>query len=124
MQRVGAGEAILFVDGEERFQGTMRKCVVPEQRHDEGHPDAIVGAQRGAVGPQPALLDVGGNRVGLEIMDLVWGLLRHHVHVGLEDDAGTVVHPGRGRLADQHVADLIHRRLQSQIAAEAWRGTR
>ena len=115
LHRVGAGEAVLFVDGEERFQRTMHDLPVFEQRHDEGHADAVVGAQRGAVGPHPALLDVGGDGVGLEIVDLARGLLRHHVHVCLEDDAGTVLHPGGGRLADQHVAHLIHRRLQPQV---------
>ena len=45
-------------------------------------------------------------------------LLGHHVHVGLEDDGGSVLVAGRGTLAHGHVANLVGAGLQVVLGGE------
>ena len=87
----GTGEAGFFVDGEKAFEGTVLDAVVGQDGHGSSHADAVVGAEGGAVAYQPAVLDVGLNGLGEEVEVFVAVFLAHHVHVGLETNAGGVL---------------------------------
>ncbi len=52
-----------------------------------GQADAVVGAERRALGVDPLALDLGLDRVLAEVVDLVGVLLADHVEVALEDGA-------------------------------------
>ena len=113
-----SGEAGLFVAGEDAFQRTMLDVGGFQQSHLHGHTDAIVGAKRGALCLHPLSVHVSLNGVLCEIECDVAVLLADHIHVTLQYDGLTVLHAGRGRLADDDVARFVASGVEVQFASE------
>ena len=118
LQAEGAVHAGLLRGGEERLQRTVHERVVLEHGEDRRHADAVVGPERRAVGRHPLAVDVGVDRVLLEVEDLVVVLLRHHVEVCLQDHALAALHALRGRFAHVDVVRLVLTALQPFRAGE------
>ena len=95
----------------------MLQAVVSQNSHCRGHADAVICAQRRAVCANPFAVHISLNGIFGEVEHLVRVLLGHHVHMCLQNHARLVFVAFRGGLADDHVADLLLDRLQSQTAA-------
>ena len=106
----------LFIHGEQCLQRGMHGVLVGQDSHGGRNADTVVSAQSRTVGRYPlaVLLYIGLDGVFLKVEDAVVVLLRHHVHMALQDDTRMVFHAGRRRFADQHVADLVLQGLQTQ----------
>jgi hypothetical protein len=89
-------------------QGVVIQC-----SEDQGHADAVVGAQGGVLGHQPAVAQGRADRVAGEIMGGAAVGLAHHIQVTLQHHARHVLMARAGRLADDQVAGLIHPGCQS-----------
>lgn len=94
----------------------MHQRVVLQHGQDGRGADAVVGAERRAVGRHPLAVDVGLDGVVLEVEHLVVVLLRHHVEVGLENHALAVLHAFRGGFAHVDVVRLVLAVLQTHVA--------
>ena len=83
----------LFVHGEECLQRRMNDILVSQNSHSRSHAYAVVGTEGGTVGSHPftVVLNVGLDRVFLEVKHAVAVLLRHHIHVSLQDHARMVL---------------------------------
>ena len=83
----------LFVHGEERLQRRMNDVLVGQDSHGCSHTYAVVRTEGGAVGGHPlaVVLNVRLDRVFLEVKHAVAVLLRHHIHVPLQDHARMVL---------------------------------
>ena len=114
LQPEGAVHAGLLRGGEERLDGTVAQRVVLEHGQNGGYADAVIGAERRAVGRHPLAVDVGLDGVLLEVEDLVVVLLRHHVEVGLQHHALAVLHPLRGGFAHVDVVARIFAALEPE----------
>lgn len=91
----------------------MGQGIVVQNGQHVGYAHAIVGAQSGALGPQPAVLDVQLQGVFAEIVVLSRVAGAHHVDVGLEQHGRPILVSGRGRLIDDHIAHLVLQMMQS-----------
>ena len=109
-----AGEAALFVDREDEFQWTMRDRVALHDGERGGHSHPVVGAQGGAVRFQPVAIHHQADGVGIEVVDGAFVLFADHVQVALKGGDGGFASGARG-LADDHVAGLVHERLQPGV---------
>ena len=118
-QVVCAVHAGLFVYREECLQGRMNGVLVGKNSHCCCHADAVVCTQSRAVGGHPfaVVLHVCLYRVFLKVEYTVAVLLRHHVHVALQNNARMILHACTRRLADQHIADLVLKGLQTKTLA-------
>ena len=85
----------------------MAEVLVSEDGENHGDADAVIRAQRGAVGVYPVTFDDGANRVFAEVMYGVLVFLRDHVKVCLQDDAGFVFAPGTTGFAHTDVAACV-----------------
>ena len=82
-QSESAVHAGLLGGREERLQRAVLQRLVLQHREDRRRADAVVGAQRRAVGRHPLAIDIGVDGVLREVELLVVVLLRHHVEVCL-----------------------------------------
>ena len=87
----------------------MNSVFVCQDRHRRRYADTVVRTERRAVGRHPfaVILDIGLDSVFLKIKHLVAVLLRHHIHVALQDHTRVPLHACRRRFTDQHVTDLV-----------------
>ena len=83
-----------FINSEESLQRRMNSILVCQNSHSSSHTDTIVRTQRRAVGryPFPVILYIGLDRIFLKIKLLVAILLRHHIHVSLQNHSGMILH--------------------------------
>ena len=102
-----AFQADFFAGGKEAFERRMAEVLVSEDGENHGDADAVIRAQRRAVGVYPVAFDDGTDRVFAEVMHCVLVFLRDHIEVRLQDDAGFVFAPGTGSLAHANVAARI-----------------
>ena len=109
LQAESAIHAGFLVLGNQGFQWTVLQVLGLQDSHDGSHTQAVVGTQRRTPGLYPITIDEGFDRVPGEIVHGIIVLLRHHVHVGLQDNALPVLHTRCGRLADDDVACLVHK---------------
>ena len=70
-------------------------------------PYAVVCPQGGSACREPFAVDVCLYGIAVEVKFNVIVLLAHHIHVALQDNDGTVLHPGCGRFADNDVAYCV-----------------
>ena len=96
----------------------MLNVVAVEDSQLNGAADAVVGAERRALGLHPFAVDNGQNGVVVEVVLHLGQLLAHHVHVTLQDDGGLLLHARRGRLTDDDIASLVNQRVQVVALAE------
>jgi len=102
-----AFQADFFAGGKEAFERRMAEVRVGEDGENHGDADAVIRAERGAVGMYPVAFDDGADRVFAEVMHGVAVFLRDHVKVRLQDDAGFVFAPGTACLAYADIAACI-----------------
>ena len=114
LEPVGAGEAGLLVDGDQRLDGAVGDVLAGEHRQGRGHADAVVGAERRALGPEQVAVLPDLDGILQEVVAGALVLLADHVHVGLEADGGPAFLPRGGRLADDHIADFVTLHLAAQ----------
>ena len=88
--------------------------------HDGCHAQTVVGTQRRAFRLHPIPVHVGLDGILGEVVHRVIILLRHHVHVGLQDDSLAVLHTRGGRLADDDIACLVHKGFQAQALTKVY----
>ena len=91
-QIVGTVHASFFVTGNQCVNRTVLQRPVLHNGHNGGHTQAIVSTEGCALGLHPFSVNPRLDRVGFKIMGAFWCLLRHHVHVSLQDDALAVFH--------------------------------
>ena len=94
----------------------MYGILVCEDRHRRSYTDTVIGTQRCAIGSYPlaVVLYIGLDRVFLKIEVLVAVLLRHHIHVSLQDHTRMVLVARRSRFANEDVTDLVVKGLQTE----------
>ena len=112
-QVIGTIHARLLVGGYQRVDGTVLQVFRLHDGHDRGHAQSVVGSQCRALGLHPLAVDPRLYGIGLEVVCRLRRLLWHHVHVGLQDDAFTVLHAWRGRFAEHDVAGGILKGLHA-----------
>ena len=110
--------ARLFILRNEHFQRTVLQVLSLEHRHGSCYTQAIVGTQSRTFSLHPIAIHIGFNWVFCKIMYCIIVLLRHHVHVGLQDDPFAILHAWSSRLTNDDIADLVDKRLQSKFFAE------
>ena len=101
--------ARLFIHGNEHLQRRVYHTLIREDSQSRCHADAVVCAEGGAVGGYPlaVVFHICLNGVGLEIEHFIAVLLRHHIHVPLQNHTRVVLHARAGGFANQDVAYLI-----------------
>ena len=99
----------LFIYGNEHLQRRVYHTLIGEDSQRRCHADAVVCTEGGAVGGYPltVIFDICLNGVGLKIEHLIAVLLRHHIHVPLQDHTRVVLHARAGGFTNQDVAYLI-----------------
>ena len=87
-----------------------------EHRQRHRHAQAVIGTERRPFGFQPVAVHPGLDRVFLEIVLDIGVLLRHHIHMALQNDSPFVLAARMRRLADNDVSALFTNRLQTEFA--------
>ena len=113
LEAVGARHAGFLVIGDQHLQRAVLHGRVFQGGQGQGHANAVVGAQRSAVRRHPFSVHIRIDGIREKVVRAVGGLLRHHVHVPLQDDALAVFHAGRGGHADDDVAGVVLDGLKS-----------
>ena len=105
-----------LINREERLQRRMNGILVCQDSHRCSYTDSVVCTKGRTVrrNPLSVVLDIRLDRIFLKIKDFVAVLLRYHIHVSLEDHTRMVLHAGRRRFANEHVADLVLQRFQTK----------
>ncbi len=113
-----AVHARLLGSREQSLYVAVFQILVLQDGQSRGDAYAVVGAEGGAVGRNPLAVDIGLDRIVLEVELLVVVLLRHHVEVRLHDDALAVLHVLGGGLADVDVMSLVLDMFQTVLGGE------
>ena len=82
-----------------------------------GHAYAVVGSQGGAFGTQPFAVNLGLDRVFVEVELRIVVFLANHVHVALENNGRHFLLARCGRLRNQHVASFIAFGVKAKFVA-------
>ena len=114
-----AEHADLLVDGEHRLEGRVLQRIGIQHRQRIGHGDAVVSAERRAVGKNIGVVMAQAQAVLRKIDIAVRILLADHVEVTLQDHGGMVLIAGAGRLADDNVVRRILLPAQAALLREA-----
>ena len=117
-QVVRTVHARLLVGGDQRLHRSVLQVLGLHHSQDGCHAQSVVGTQRGALCLHPLTVYPRLYGVGLEVMRRLRRLLRHHVHVGLQDHTLAVFHARCGRLAHHHVATLVDEGLHAGFLGE------
>ena len=115
LQAESAKHARFLVGSNKGFQRAVLEGLVLHDGHDGSYAHAIVSTQRGAAGLYPVAIDVGGDGVGEEVVGAVGRLLRHHIHVGLQDEALAAFQSFRSGLAHEDVTGFVLPRLYAGV---------
>ena len=117
-QFVGPIHAGLLVAGDECLDGTVLQVLVLHDSHNGSDAQTIVGTECRASGFHPFAVNPWPYGVGLEVVGRLGCLLRHHVHMSLEDDALLLLHTRCSRLAEHDVAGRVFESLDAGLFAE------
>ena len=92
-QVVGTIHSCFLVSSDKSLDRSVLQCFVLHHSHDGSHSKSVVGTECRSLSSHPSfLVDICLYWVGLEVMLTVGSLLRHHVHVSLENDSRLVFH--------------------------------
>ena len=72
---------------DQSLNGSVLQVFSLHDSHDGSHAQSVVGTQGCAFSLYPVAVDICLNGVGNEVVCAVFALLRHHVHVCLQDNA-------------------------------------
>ena len=103
----GAGQTGLLRYGEKALQRSVLDLAAVHHCQSHGYTHAVIGPEGGTAGLEPAVLHVGLDGLGQEIMFQCGVFLAHHVLMGLHDNRLTVLESGSGRFGYQHVTYRI-----------------
>ena len=118
LHALGAGQTGFLVACEHTFQRSVLQVVAIKDGQFDGASNAVVGAQRGALGLQPFAVNLRLDGVVVEVEVHVNQFLTHHVHVALQDDGGLVLHALGGGLADDDVSRLVNHGFEAAALSE------
>ena len=108
----------LLVSGYKSLNGTVLQVGCLHYGHYRGHSEAVVSAESGALCLYPITVNVSLYGVCLKIVRAVFLLLRHHIHVSLEDYGLAVFHTRSGRLSHNDVAGLVREGFNAYLLGE------
>jgi len=114
-QGAGAVETAFFIDGKDRFEGTVFQLVILEYSQGGGKTDAVVRTERRAVGVEPFAVEKQGDGILVKIVLRGGVFLVDHIEMTLEDDAGGFFVAGGGFFVDDHIALFVADPLQAEI---------
>lgn len=89
-----AGQARLFLHGEDELEIRVSEARVLHDGEHGGNPDAVVRTQRGARGPYPVSIPYQADGVAAEVVGRALVLFTYHVQVRLEGQGGHPLVPG------------------------------
>ena len=118
-QLVCADHTLLLVDGEDRLDGAVLQRIILEDCQRDRITDTVISTEGGVASGDPLAVDVGIDRVLLEVVIRLGGLLRHHVHMGLEGHHRVILVPLGGGLVDEDVARLSAAGLETELLTDA-----
>ena len=107
VERLGANQASLLVGGEHALEGRMSNRIVVEHGEHQSDGDTVVGAQRGTVSGEDAILDDQVDTIGRKVVLNGAQLVAHHVDVALQHHGRGILGAGRCGLANDDVVDLV-----------------
>ena len=117
-QFVGTKHTRLLVTRNQRVDGSMLQVLCLHDGHDGCYAQTVVGTQRGTLRLHPLTVNPRFNGVGLEVMLRLGCLLRHHIHVGLQDHALPVLIAWCGCLAEHDVSCGVLEGLYPSLLTE------
>ena len=117
-QLISSEHTCLLVACNQSLQRSVLKVVALEHTHDGSHAHTVVRTERSALSVHPSVLDVGLNRISLEIMIAVGSLLWHHIHVSLQQRGLTVLIARGGRFAHDDIASSVLESLHANLCCE------
>ena len=103
----GAGEARFLVDGVDKLERPVRDVGALHDRERCSHADAVVGAQRGALGFQPVAVANHLDGIGIEVVGGAFVLFADHVEMALQQSHGRGLASRPRGLANDGVADFV-----------------
>ena len=106
--------AHLLGDGHQQLERAVRAPRVLGERHHRRDRHAVVGAERRALGAQPAVVADDLDPPGARVVRAVRIALADDVEVALEDHRRRVLAPGRGGDVDDEVAGRVARASRSR----------
>ena len=117
-QLVSTIHARLFVACNQSVDGSVLQVLSLHDSHDGSHPQTVVGTERCTLGLHPLAVNPRLDGVRLEVVVRLRRLLRHHVHVGLQDNAFLMLVAGSSGLAEYDVAGGVLESLDAGLLAE------
>ena len=106
-QSESTGKTGFFVHREQRLQRTVFQCRIEQRGKGCRHTDTVVGTERRTFGLHPAIDDLRADGILVEVERRVRIFLAHHIHMGLKNDAGTVLIPFRTGHAHHDITRLV-----------------
>ena len=106
-QSESTGKTGFFVHREQRLQRTVFQCRIEQRGKGCRHTDTVVGTERRTFGLHPAIDDLRADGILVEVERRVRIFLAHHIHMGLKNDAGTVLIPFRTGYAHHDITRLV-----------------
>ena len=89
---VGTIHTRLLIGGDQCLHRTVFQGLVLHDSHDRGHTESVISTKGCSLCLHPLAIDPRLNGIGLKVMRTLGCLLRHHVHVSLQDHALSVLH--------------------------------
>ena len=104
-----ASKTSLLVDGKQSLKRTVNESLVGEGSKRSRYADTVVGTESSLVvlRVEPLASHLSEDRVGVEVVGLRLGLVRHHVHVALKHNCRGILFAWSGRDAHSNVADRV-----------------
>ena len=106
-QCIGTKHTRLFISGDQCLYRTVLQRLVLHDCHDGSHTESVVSTEGGSLCFHPFAVDPRFDGISHEVVLTLGRLLRHHIHVGLQDHTLTVLHTRRRRLAHHDVVGRI-----------------
>ena len=94
---VSTEHACFLIGSDECLHRTVLHVFRLHHGHDGSYAQTVVGTEGCSLGLHPFAVNPGFNGIGFEVVGRFGSLLRHHVHVCLQDDAFAVFHAGSSR---------------------------
>ena len=102
-----AQQTHLFADGQHHFQSGVGNVLCVQHGQRIGHGNAVVAAQRCALGADVTAVHHRADGVLFQIQRAVGGLVAHHVQMPLQDQPRLLLVARGGRSLDEQVAHFV-----------------
>ena len=118
-QLVCADHTLLLVDGEDRLDGAVLQRIILEDCQRDRITDTVISTEGGVTGGDPLAVDVGVDRVLLEVVIQLRSFLRHHIHMGLQGHHRMILVSLGSGLVDENVTCLGAASLETELLTDA-----